>query len=277
MRKEAKPWSETSAASTTPASSACVFLCQPELIVDPALLARYEALLDAEEKTRFARFRFAEDAHVFLIAHALVRTALSQFAEVQPNAWRFTSNEFGRPQIDGPEGTGTLRFNLSHCRRLIACLVTDQADPGVDVEEIRGFDGLLDVAERTFSPAEAAALRMCPDDMAMDRFFSLWTLKESYVKARGLGFSLPLDKFSFSLAGGRIAVHFEPEMADRPQDWTFTLARPRPSHYLATALRHGPGGAPQRLAFRHLIPLVGPGSALRPSQIASSGPIVIAP
>ena len=263
---------EISDAAGTLATTAYVFLCQPELITEPALLMRYEALLDVTERSRLARFHNARDARTFLIAHALVRTTLSQFADTHPHEWRFRTNEFGRPEIAGPAGAGTLRFNLSHCDSLIVCLVAAGVEPGVDVEEICGADDLLELADRYFSPSEVAALRSCPSDTT-DRFFALWTLKEAYIKARGMGVAIPLDKFSFSFCNERVAIRFDPELADQADDWTFTLERPLPSHFVAIALRHVPTGTQRRLIFRRIVPLIGLGTALPRCLIASSTPI----
>lgn len=176
MRRGQSELNEKPGASATLESTAYVLLCQPELINDPALLSRYEALLDEEERSRLARFRFKRDAHTFLVAHALVRTALSHFDHVGPGEWRFRTNRFGRPEVCG---ASRLQFNLSHRPSLIACMVTVGTDFGVDVEKIRALSDLLSLAGHYFSPYEAEALRTLPHEMSRDRFFSLWTLKES--------------------------------------------------------------------------------------------------
>ena len=274
MRRGQSELNETPDASATLDSTAYVLLCQPELINDPALLSRYEALLDEEERSRLARFRFKRDAHTFLVAHALVRTALSHFDHVGPGEWRFQTNRFGRPEVGGPSDASKLQFNLSHRPSLIACMVTVGTDFGVDVEEIRALSDLFSLAGHYFSPHEAAALRTLPHEMSGDRFFSLWTLKEAYIKARGLGLSLPLHKFSFGFHGERIAVHFDPDLAENPDDWTFTLMRPTASHFLATAVRRGQSGTRRRLLVRWFVPLVGMGAPLPLRPIASSSATV---
>jgi phosphopantetheine--protein transferase-like protein len=70
---------------------------------------------------------------------------------------------------------------------------------GIDVEDITRTVDTDAVAPSVFSPAELADFREAGLEDRRDRFFSYWTLKESYIKARGMGLSLPLDAFWFEL------------------------------------------------------------------------------
>lgn len=92
-----------------------------------------------------------------------------------------------------------LHFNLSHCRGLAVCGISD-APLGVDAEEIRPLRER--VLRRAFSPEESQAVRESQHPDA--HFFRLWTLKESYVKAIGVGISYPLHTLSFELDGKNI-------------------------------------------------------------------------
>ena len=77
---------------------------------------------------------------------------------------------------------------------------------GVDIERTRP-DVLKDgIAERFFSQLEVTMLRALPAHLQADAFFNCWTRKEAYIKARGEGLSLPLDKFDVSLAPGEPAA-----------------------------------------------------------------------
>jgi 4'-phosphopantetheinyl transferase len=217
-----------------------VFLVAPETLTDSALLAHLERLLSLEEQERRGRFRFPEGRHEYLVSHALIRISLSRYAPVAPHAWTFRVNEYGRPEIAGPLGAPRLCFNLSHTKGLIACLVALDRDVGVDVEAIERSGDLLEIAARFFAPSEVAALASVDERERRQRFFEYWTLKESYIKARGMGLSLPLAEFAFTIANGVPRIAFTPEIQDEPASWQFELMQPGPKHILAASLRRAP-------------------------------------
>src|SRR5262245_21369980 len=99
---------------------------------DPTLLAAYRDLLSAVEKARCDRYLFERNRHEHVVAHALKRLCLARYAPVDPRAWSVAIGERGKPEIAAP--SSRLRFNLSHTDGLVALLVADGADVGVDVE-----------------------------------------------------------------------------------------------------------------------------------------------
>lgn len=221
-------------------------------IRDPALLAEYHALMSQDERERHARFVFARDRRQYLITRALVRTTLSRYAPVAPHAWRFVANAHGKPDIAPDQASGQpmgmhrgmrLRFNLSNTHSLIACAVTASSDElGVDVESTERAGAALDIADRFFSAFEVAALRSLPAGEQAQRFFVYWTLKESYIKARGMGLAIPLEQFSFHLGEGqRLRIAFDPRLPDVPDEWQFELFGVSSSYLLAMAVRRGRG------------------------------------
>jgi 4'-phosphopantetheinyl transferase len=213
----------------------------PDTVTDPKLLRTYEGLLSEDERRQKDRFHFAEGRHQYLLSRALVRTTLSRYADVRPEEWRFTKNEHGRPEVAGPEVAPWPRFSLSHTRGFIACLVALDGALGVDVENTERHGDLLEIADRHFSPLEVRALRALPRGAQTERFFEYWTLKESLIKALGVGISFGLSNFSFHLDGGPIRVFFEPGIPQDPRAWRFTLQRPGPRHILAASVRRQGG------------------------------------
>jgi 4'-phosphopantetheinyl transferase len=212
-----------------------------EADVTPERLAAYRTLLSEDERQRADRFLRADDAARFVIGRALARTSLSRYAPIAPREWPFRVNEHGRPELDGrPAGAPDLRFNLSHTPGLVACAVTVGREVGVDVEWTNRRV-LHDVPERFFSPREVSDLRALPPEEQDVVFFDYWTLKESYIKARGFGLALPLRQFSFLRIPGRApAIAFAPELHDDPASWQFAQFWPTRDHRMAVAVRrHG--------------------------------------
>jgi len=216
-----------------------VWLARPEAIPVRALEA-YLRLESADERARRLRLRFERHRIERLVSVALVRTSLSRYASVAPADWVFERNDRGRPDLVPGQCDPALAFNLSHTRGLVACAVTRQAEIGVDVEWIARRGRTTAIADRFFSLQEVRDLRALPAAERRDRFFDYWTLKESYIKARGMGLAIPLRAFSFHLADAPpIRISFEPSLEDDPSSWQFELYRLGDAHRLAVGVRRG--------------------------------------
>jgi 4'-phosphopantetheinyl transferase len=218
---------------------------------DLALGARvdyYRSLLTADELDRCDRFVHDADRVRFLVARALVRTMLSEYVAAAPRDWRFRIETYGRPEVaELPPGAPDLRFNLSHTPGLVACAVTVGRAVGLDVENVnRALTPQL--PERFFSPQEVSDLRALPTGEQHRAFFDYWTLKESYIKARGLGLALPLRQFTFLRHPGLApAICFAPELHDDPASWQFAQFWPTRDHRMAVAVRRVGGDLPIEL------------------------------
>jgi 4'-phosphopantetheinyl transferase len=226
-------------------------------ISDPGLFRTYEGLMTADERARHGRLHFEHDRLMFLATRALVRTVLSAYADVAPDEWRFSQGSRGKPFVAWPTGLPPLHFNLTNTRGLVACAVSrDYPQVGVDAEWLERSGETVGVADSYFSPTEIRALRALPRALQRDRFFHLWTLKESYIKARGLGLALPLEQFSFLLDDdGPIRMAFDRGLADDPWRWRFALLSASPCHMVAVGV--DTGGAPLTLSASSYVPLLG--------------------
>jgi 4'-phosphopantetheinyl transferase len=224
-------------------------------IDDERLHAAYRAVLSDEEKEREQRFYFARDRRRFLVTRALVRTVLSRYVAIAPADWTFSTNAYGRPAITNAEA-GDLSFNLSHTHSLIVLAVSRGRAVGVDVENVRDREVSIDIADRFFAPQEVEALGTVPPQKQQDRFFEYWTFKESYIKARGMGLSLPLDQFSFHYAGDRdVALAIDPELGDEAARWQFWQFRPTPE-YLVALCAERDGERVPAVTVRRVVPMV---------------------
>jgi 4'-phosphopantetheinyl transferase len=158
-------------------------------------------LLDSEERAHAQRFRFDRDRRHYVVRHGWLRELLSQRLEISPRQIRFSRNGFGKPSLPGRD----LRFNLSRSGGRALCVLAEGLELGCDLEQRNPELATSAVAGRFFSPCEQATLWSLPPDLWVEGFFNCWTRKEAYIKARGLGFSYPLDAFDVSLAPGEPA------------------------------------------------------------------------
>jgi len=226
-----------------PRDEAHLWHVDPDSVRDPGALQAIRDVMTEDEAARQRRFRLPRGRQEALVTRGLVRNCLSQYARVEPADWRFETGPHGRPEIVSPVEWRHLRFNLSHTRGCVVCLVAWDVDVGADVEEIDRGGRLLDVARRYFSAEETDALFALPETQRISRFFDYWTLKESYIKARGMGLALPLAQFSFSIpSDAPVGIRFAPDLDDDPDAWQFELLDLTPRHRAAIALRGSGAG-----------------------------------
>jgi 4'-phosphopantetheinyl transferase len=219
---------------------------------------RYRALMTPEERARGDRFYFERDRARYRVTRALVRSVLSRYASIAPQDWRFDASTYGQPLIVNPEPEAqSLSFNLTHTSDLVVLAVTRQRAVGVDTENItRG--ALLDVADRFFAPSECEQLWALPAEHHTTRFFELWTLKESYIKARGMGLSIPLHKFAFDLREpGTVSLNTLPELADPAERWALRHLWATPEHPVALCVERHHEHPEFNLIARRIVPLEG--------------------
>lgn len=98
-------------------------------------------------------------------------------------------NAWGKPFLSGfPQ----VFYNISHCKKAVAAVLSSRR-VGIDIEFVREYSPK--VARRVCSQAEISLIESSDDPSRM--FFRLWTLKESYIKALGVGMAFPLREAAF--------------------------------------------------------------------------------
>ncbi len=205
------------------------------LLESEPVRARALAWLTPAERARFDRHRGDADRLMFLLGRVMARRLVGLWLQVEPTAWRWREGPHGRPEIDDPRTA--VHFNLAHSSGLVACVVALDREVGVDVEDSDRPPTDPAIVARFCSPDEAAAIRVGEPGWR-DRFLQVWTLKEAYLKARGVGISVHLSDISFSVdaAGDDVRVRFLRSLADADARWAFRLARATPRHLLAVAM-----------------------------------------
>jgi 4'-phosphopantetheinyl transferase len=170
------------------------------------------ALLDAKERVQAQRFAFERHQRQYTAAHALKRLMLTAAVKgaQEPTAWSFEVGAHGKPRISGAAGP---QFNLSHCEGLVACAVSFAGDIGVDVECLDRQPPLCPLDPNVFAGAERTWLQGLPGALKSIGFFQIWTLKEAYIKATGLGLTQRLDTIAFGVDPPRVTFS-DPALGD---------------------------------------------------------------
>lgn len=240
------------------------------------LLGSYRALLSPDEIARMERFVFERDRFRHLLARSLVRVVLGGLLGVDPASLRFDTGPQGKPKLAEGMREG-LSFNLTHTRDMAVLAVADAGegggvDLGVDAESTDRA-APLEVGLRQFAPVEVGQLRALRvptrhgdgsddqeaiDPRLADHCWSLWTLKESLIKATGLGLSTPLDRFGFELDSGSrgIRLHSQPGTEEARQAWWFGTWRPSGRHMAALCVARPSPASPRPIVkVRRTVPL----------------------
>jgi 4'-phosphopantetheinyl transferase len=163
------------------------------------------ATLSPDERERAARFHFERDRRRFVACRGILRAILAPHAGVAADGVRFRYGPRGKPALEPVDEGRGIRFNVSHSDGIALYALTRGREVGVDVERIRPVEDADRIAERFFSVPEREALRDVPFAARLDAFFTCWTRKEAYVKARGEGLGYPLDRFAVSVTPGTTA------------------------------------------------------------------------
>ena len=171
--------------------------------------------LSPDELDRAARLRFEDDRQRFLMSHAWTRSILGSYLGVHPRALHLGANPGGKPVVIHGSGPAVRQpgFSLAHCGKCSVLAVAASQLVGVDVEQIRPEIDARGISSRFFSREEDAEFDTLPAHEVSSHFVKLWTCKEAFVKAIGLGLAYPLDRFVVSgLRQGRPEyTRLEPE------------------------------------------------------------------
>ena len=214
-----------------------VHVWRAPLLVAASTIHGLQQDLTADETTRAERFRFRADRERFIVARGVLRSILGRYLGVEPGLLRFRHGPYGKPLLAAGFGQEGLRFNLSHARDLALYAVAHDREVGVDTEWINpDFPG-LEVAEHVFAPREVAALRSLSADRRHETFFTWWTLKEAYLKARGDGLALRPDQIDVSSApAGSAGQWSAPDASGAGAPWSLQSFVPAPGYVAALAV-----------------------------------------
>ncbi|MFT6909791.1 MAG: 4'-phosphopantetheinyl transferase [Oleiphilaceae bacterium] len=180
-----------------------------------------ERWLNHSEQSRLERFYFERDSKLYQLSHCMLRWVLSHYTGQLPEHLEFAVNQYGKPSL---KGDTDISFNLSHSNETTVLAIGKNYELGVDLEEINYQKEIRNILDHFFHPDEILQFKALNGAQKSELFFKLWTLKEAYIKAKGLGLSIPLNAFNFDCSQAPILdVFFQTELNEKTSPWQFSL------------------------------------------------------
>lgn len=156
---------------------------------------KFERLLSCLSPDKYKRIisnKREKDALRSLLADIIVRKIVSDLYNVKIKDIKYHYNSYGKPFLAMDVD---FSFNISHSGNWVVVAIGYSQQIGIDIEEIHPIE--LDIAERFFSNDEYKSIMCQEKDERLGLFYEFWTLKESFIKAIGLGMRIPLNSFTF--------------------------------------------------------------------------------
>lgn len=182
------------------------------------------AMAMPEERVRASQFRSDADARRFLARRAATRRLLALHLGRAARDVAVAYGPFGRPYLPG----STVHFSVSHAGPLALVVIADGLAVGCDIEQTVPHRDLLAIAEGCFTVAEAARVGALEGNERIACFYDCWTRKEAYLKAVGVGMSLPMNSFEFVTDASGTG-----RLTDGGADWSSVSWMPAPGYRAA--------------------------------------------
>jgi 4'-phosphopantetheinyl transferase len=197
----------------------------------------YAALLSVDEQARAQRFLLEQARQRFIAGRGMLRVILARYLGVLPQQVQIETRAAGKPALAAKAAQARCCFNLSHSENLVLYAISLEREVGIDLEYMNPACDTNQLVEQFFSEAEKREWDSLPASQRLEAFFTGWTRKEAYLKARGEGLAFPLAAFSVGLAPGEPARLIEPNSGrEEPASWRLQTLEPAPAPGYAAAL-----------------------------------------
>lgn len=212
------------------------------------------AWLTENERQRFQRYQFDKHRKQLLLGKVLQRVVLSRYVpSMAPASWEFSQNDYGKPAVSKEQNADAIYFNLTHSAERAVLAVARVEDVGVDIEFSNRPRQIEAIAQRYFSEQECKEILALEESRQQDRFYDLWTLKEAYIKACGMGLAIPLQHFSYVFSEkNKLVIEFDDRRNDSPEDWQLWQLDGGVDYKLALAVRVAAGERIEKISTRQL-------------------------
>jgi 4'-phosphopantetheinyl transferase len=148
--------------------------------------------LSRQRQEKTMRYHFKKDRLLSLGAGLILDYGLRQYGITERDA-EISQNANGKPYL---VKHADIHFNLSHSGEYVIAAFAGQ-EIGADIQQIS--HNLRNIAPHFFCPSESAYISSYPQPEQQEAFCRIWCLKESFIKAVGIGLNLPLNAFEIHI------------------------------------------------------------------------------
>ncbi|XP_078258631.1 L-aminoadipate-semialdehyde dehydrogenase-phosphopantetheinyl transferase [Rhinoraja longicauda] len=203
-----------------------------------------------EERERIGRFIFAKDAKAAMSGRLMIRKLIAEKMKISWNEIQLKRTIKGKPFLAIPvlNIIPNFNFNISHQGDYTVLAAEPILQVGVDIMKT-DFPGSTSVAEffrimkRQFTDHEWNTIHTAGDEWEkLDMFYRHWALKESFIKAVGVGVGFDLQRIEFHVSPLHLQEgHVQKETimfldGEQEENWAFEETMLDDRHHVAVAL-----------------------------------------
>ncbi|KAF9534407.1 4'-phosphopantetheinyl transferase superfamily [Crepidotus variabilis] len=179
-----------------------------ESALQDELYQRALTFVDAESQAKIKKFYHRVDSYRTLIGRLLVRRMLVKKG-ISLSQMTFATTQSGKSYLTAQNSNPPIAYNVTHDNNVIAMVVgPGRTNPpafglGIDVMKTRvpgksSINEFIEVVGDQLSQQEHTILQAAStDDEKTRQFFWMWTLKEAYTKAIGMGLGFDFKRVEF--------------------------------------------------------------------------------
>lgn len=200
----------------------------------------FYSLLSKEEQKTASRYRFYEDQQHYIVSHGILRRLLGEYLNTDAASLTLTETKYGKPLLLDATGKQQIYFNMTHSRNIACYAFSLGCEVGIDMEFVDPTFNWYSIAKLYFTAEEVIYLTNLDKCRQVKAFYTLWTKKESILKAKGTGLSdikkvnnqnfasdffvIPYSQLSYqghlAVHGGASIVHFfSLEKSNQNAEW----------------------------------------------------------
>ncbi|XP_063807636.1 L-aminoadipate-semialdehyde dehydrogenase-phosphopantetheinyl transferase isoform X2 [Pseudophryne corroboree] len=202
-----------------------------------------------EEKQRIGQFMFTRDAKAAMAGRLLIRKLIAEKLTIPWNKILLERTAKGKPFLanDIAPQYPNFNFNVSHQGDYAVLAAEPEHQVGVDVmkTDLPGSgstEEFFRLMHRQFTEREWHSIRSMGSDWAqLDMFYRHWALKESFIKAIGVGLGFNLQRIEFEVSPinmetGKVYTQTKMWLDDERENWSFEEMLLDNQHHVAVAL-----------------------------------------